>query len=387
MNETKIWDGEKELIVADKIKAVDLFTDENILTPFLAEIEKKVMSIVPDMTTATGRKYIASIAYKVAQTKTLLDGIGKDEVAKLKDLPKKIDSGRKTAREFLEKLQADYRKPLTDWEESERLRIEKEEADRAQRVADIEEMNAAATYTESSCLELPLDAMVDRLKEISDTPLTPENWGDKLEAATSAKESSSARITAAIERRKKYDADQAELARLQQAEADRKAAEAAELAAKEQAEREARIAKEAAEAARIEAEKKVKEAESAAAKAEADRIAAEAKAKSDAEEADRIAKEAAEKAAAKAEEDKQEAVRQAQEKERKRVADEQAAKDAEVARAKAEADKMAANRKHQTTINREVLACFVKQGLDEAVGKTVITLIATGTIKHCKITY
>ncbi|EES5368095.1 cell envelope biogenesis protein TolA, partial [Escherichia coli] len=39
------------------------------------------MSFVPDITTAKGRKEIAYLAYKVAQTKTYLDGLGKDLVA------------------------------------------------------------------------------------------------------------------------------------------------------------------------------------------------------------------------------------------------------------------------------------------------------------------
>ncbi|OCS62006.1 hypothetical protein BBZ50_02590 [Escherichia coli] len=52
------------------------------------------MSFVPDITTAKGRKEIASLAYKVAQTKTYLDGLGKDLVAELKEIPKLIDANR-----------------------------------------------------------------------------------------------------------------------------------------------------------------------------------------------------------------------------------------------------------------------------------------------------
>ncbi|EGT6367902.1 cell envelope biogenesis protein TolA, partial [Escherichia coli] len=54
------------------------------------------MSFVPDITTAKGRKEIAYLAYKVAQTKTYLDGLGKDLVAELKEIPKLIDANRKT---------------------------------------------------------------------------------------------------------------------------------------------------------------------------------------------------------------------------------------------------------------------------------------------------
>jgi len=118
---------ELQLIVVEQIKPLELFTAPDRLKTFLSEIDKKVMSIVADMTTAKGRKDIASIAYKVARTKTTLDDLGKAEVAKLKDLPKKIDAGRKEAREFLDALAERYRKPLTDWEAEEKSRIEAEE--------------------------------------------------------------------------------------------------------------------------------------------------------------------------------------------------------------------------------------------------------------------
>lgn len=85
------------------------------------------MSFVPDITTAKGRKEIASLAYKVAQTKTYLDGLGKDLVAELKEIPKLIDANRKTVRDRLDELKAKARQPLTDYEE-EQARIKAEEA-------------------------------------------------------------------------------------------------------------------------------------------------------------------------------------------------------------------------------------------------------------------
>ena len=50
---------------------------------------------MPDVTTKKGRDAIASIAHKVARSKTALDNIGKELVAELKDVPKKIDAERK----------------------------------------------------------------------------------------------------------------------------------------------------------------------------------------------------------------------------------------------------------------------------------------------------
>jgi hypothetical protein len=61
---------ELQLIVVEKIKPVELFTDKSMLDLLLSEVRTKVMQIVPDMSTATGRKDIASTAYQIARGKT-----------------------------------------------------------------------------------------------------------------------------------------------------------------------------------------------------------------------------------------------------------------------------------------------------------------------------
>ena len=226
---------ELQLIVVEQIKPLELFTSPKDLTVFLGEIEKKVMSIVPDMTTVKGRKEIASTSYKVVRTKTTLDELGKNEVAKLKDLPKKIDAGRKQAREFLDDLAARYRQPLTDFEKAEKARIEAEELAR----------EIANAHDEA----LAMEAFFEREREVA------------------RKEAEFAKIEAA------------------RAEADRKAQEE-----KDRAEREAKIKAEAAEAAKRESEenaaaeiKRAKEAQEAAERrekeAEAKRIADEEEAR------------------------------------------------------------------------------------------------------------
>jgi colicin import membrane protein len=106
-----------------------VFTEANAIDPILANIAKQAKSIVYDVATAQGRKEIASTAYKVAQAKTYLDGLGKDLVDEMKELPKKVDASRKAMRDFLDNLKDEIRLPLTQWEEEqERIEAEKKAA-------------------------------------------------------------------------------------------------------------------------------------------------------------------------------------------------------------------------------------------------------------------
>ncbi|MCW9157761.1 hypothetical protein N5I54_26990, partial [Klebsiella quasipneumoniae] len=84
-------------------------------------------SLVPDVTTKKGRDAIASMAHKVARSKTYIDSAGKDLVAELKALPKQIDESRRVVRERLDALKDEVRRPLTEWE-AEQERIKAEEA-------------------------------------------------------------------------------------------------------------------------------------------------------------------------------------------------------------------------------------------------------------------
>lgn len=115
---------EKQLITIESSDALNVFTITDYLEHILTEVKSKALTIVPDVHTDKGRKDIASMAYAVARTKTYLDSIGKDLVTQYKELPKKIDAGRKYARDSLDTLRDIVRKPLDDWEaEQARLKL------------------------------------------------------------------------------------------------------------------------------------------------------------------------------------------------------------------------------------------------------------------------
>lgn len=255
-----------ELVVVEKHDLMTVFTATDGLDPVLAKIASEARLIIADASTAKGRETIRSMAYKVAQSKVYLDGLGKDLVSEMKELPKKVDEHRKMAREFLEALQAEVRKPLTDYE-AEQARIEAEKKAKA-------EVEALAVKVENDHeIGLLLNAEFDRQEQAK----------------------KDAEVIAAKARDDKIAQEAAE----------RATREAAALAEKEKAEALAREV-----ALRVQAER-----------AEQDRLAAIEKGKQDA----LLAEQAKEAAARKAAQDALDAV----ENERKRVAAQQAQEDAE----------------------------------------------------------
>jgi len=115
-----------DLVLADKLEPAVLFGNEHeTLENLLEKIKTEVSSIVPDVSTAKGRKAITANVSRVTKSKTALEKAGKDHVAAQKELLKTFDARRKHAKDFLEELQKEVRKPLTEWEDKEKDRIAK----------------------------------------------------------------------------------------------------------------------------------------------------------------------------------------------------------------------------------------------------------------------
>ena len=114
----------KEIITIQKAQAMDVFTKRELIIPLLEKIEHVATQEVFDSSTDKGRKAIASMAYRVAQSKTYIESHGKDLAAELKELPKIVDSNRKYAKDFLDALRDRIRKPLDEWEaEQEAIKL------------------------------------------------------------------------------------------------------------------------------------------------------------------------------------------------------------------------------------------------------------------------
>jgi len=155
-----------DLVVIEKKNAMAVFTNNDQLDPLIEAIEKEARSLVPDVTTKKGRDAIASMAHKVARSKTYIDNAGKDLVAELKALPKQIDESRRVVRERLDALKDEVRRPLTEWE-AEQERIKAEEAMNAMHAEALEmnikfDQELAAKFEADHEMALLMDKDIDR---------------------------------------------------------------------------------------------------------------------------------------------------------------------------------------------------------------------------------
>ncbi|MFO6490493.1 coiled-coil domain-containing protein [Hafnia alvei] len=339
-----------DLVVIEKTNALAVFTNQEQLDPLIEAIEKEARSLVPDLSTKKGRDAIASMAHKVARSKTYIDNAGKDLVAELKALPKQIDESRRLVRERLDALKDEVRRPLTEWE-AEQERIKAEEAMNAMHEealvmnAEFDRQRAAKIEADHE-MALLMNEKIDRERE------------EARQKAEQAKREHEERIKREAEEKARREADEAAKREIEAAAAREREA----TLAKERAEREAKELAEKAERDRIEAEQRAeREKLEALAKAEHERIAAEEKAKREKEEAIQR-----ERAAAEARE-------QARLAEEKRIKDEEA--------------RRAADKEHRKTVNNKALQDLIAAGVPEECAKLCITEIAKGNITAISINY
>ncbi|EPT8735123.1 hypothetical protein ACVS82_001659 [Klebsiella variicola] len=318
-----------DLVVIEKKNAMAVFTNNDQLDPLIEAIEKEARSLVPDVTTKKGRDAIASMAHKVARSKTYIDNAGKDLVAELKALPKQIDESRRVVRERLDALKDEVRRPLTEWEE-EQERIKAEEA-----------MNAL--HAEALAMNEEFDRqLAARVESDHEMALLMNDAFDREQAEKKA------------EAERQRIAREEDIKRLAEEKAKREAAEQAqrEIDAAAAREREAILAKERAEREQREAAERAEREKQAA--VEAERRKAQ-------EEADRIRREAEQR-------------EQARLAEGKRKADEQARREANV--------------KHRKAVGVEVVkALMANTSLTREQAIEVLTAVKDGRIPHTGISY
>jgi colicin import membrane protein len=340
--------------------ALQVYQTPNGLDPYIDRVRQEVMGKPVDLTTDKGRKAVASRAFKVRKVKAALDGLGKEQVDRLKEIPKLIDAERKRMRDELDALADEVRKPLTEWEKAEEARI-------AIHKAEIEWFRLRAEENR----DLDAEELRATLDEV-DARIVDESWEEFEAEAHRMKARALDSLVAALAARERHEAEQAELAELRRKQAEQ-----------EQKDREAEIARQAAEKARADAEAKAQAEREAAAKREADAKAAAEKAERDRLEAIERQKQAEARAEAEklaAEQRAKDAAEAARQAEIKRQADEKAASEAE--QRKREADKA-----HKAKINRAALAAFVAGGMPEECAKQAVTLIAKGEIPKVRIEY
>lgn len=375
-------------------------------------LRAEVAKVEVDISTRQGREACASLAFKVARSKTALDRMGQELIEAENKRINDVNAERRLIRKELDGLRDEVRRPLDEWEAAEAARV------KAHQHA-LSELTFLATVWDDE----PTPDSIDEHKARADE-LSKRDWQEFKKRASDAYAMVVDKLadlrTQAIER----------IAADERAEAERQQREERERleAIRERQRREAQIASKAAEHARLAAESMAREeAAEAARKAEQEAHEAQARAKAllDAEIEEKWAAQAA---AARAEQDRLDAIQRAKdEQERherelaaaeKRRTDEATAAEArrvlaaeeakrqlqkelddKIAAEQKAADERAANLAHRRKINRaarDAIQKIVARGMDALmsesekpveIAQAIVEAIAKGEVPHCRISY
>jgi len=364
MAEGIVMSTQTELVVVPpKETALAVFTAEKGLEPWLQKIRAEVddfNKVLPELTTQKGRDRYASMAHKIAKSKTALEAVGKELSAQQKEVPKRIDAERKRVWDTLEAWQKEVRKPLDDWQAAEDRRIDAIKAD-------IEKISDHAMHTDG----VTVTALEERIARVEAVVIAGK-WAEFQVDAELAKEKTLTALYTALTNRKQYEAEQAELVRLRE-----------EKEAREKKDNEDRIAREASERATREAEEKARDEKAAAEKREADLKLAAAESERKAEQAKREQLEAEQKAEA----DRLAAI------EGQKAAVEQARLD-EIARQQAAADEITRQQKereadmaHKGAVMRAAKEALIGMNITEELAKAIVLKIARGEVPNVTINF
>lgn len=142
--------------------------DEAKRSALYAKIRKLISEQKPDLSTQAGRDRVKSFVYKITRTRTAIDAAGKEDTAELRKTIDAVNALRNDAESALKILEAEARKPLTEWEaEQERQANARKEI--------LQQLARAAAA------RLPAPDLKDLQVEIEALKLEPELWGEDLQ--------------------------------------------------------------------------------------------------------------------------------------------------------------------------------------------------------------
>lgn len=339
-------------IVPSQENALAVFTTNNGLDPFLSKIREEIDSFFVDadmdMSNAGNRKKIASMAHKIARSKTALDDAGKELTSQLKEMPRKVDAERKRMRDLLDEWKEQVRNPLTQWELAEEDRITKI----LTRIEAIEHLQFVGF--------VDVDSIKTQIENVKIT-IIDDSFAEFKDKAEAAKNKILVYLQDLLENR--IEEERAESERLR-AEEERRI-EAEKKVEIERAEREKRIAEDAARKAEQEAAERAKKEKEAAERRELEL-------KLEAEKAKREALEAEERAKKAAIETEQRLKREAEELARKEREEQQ----------RRESDKV-----HREKIHKTIVEDLMAHGLTLDEAQNVCNALKDGFISYVEIKY
>ena len=215
--------------------AVTGMTSQEVFAPdrvqkILAQIEARAKAEIPDLSTAKGRAAVASLAHKVARSKTLLDDLGKGLVSEWKKQSADVDALRRTIRDRLDSLKVEVRAPLDEWEEAEKERKRRIDAALLHLGNKAHAIINSPPGLSASAMEAEIAKFETELKP------TQEDFADSFQVATENYERCLERMRAALDVRKAQEVTaeaerRTKAAEQAAAEAERAAAEAERRAA------------------------------------------------------------------------------------------------------------------------------------------------------------
>lgn len=346
-----------DLVKIEEKNVKEIFTVEGI-EGLIDQVRLGVKDFEPDLSTVKSRKDIASMAYKVAQSKTYVEGFGKKLSTALKADAKAVDAARKHCRDTLDGIRDEIRQPLNDWEAEEDHRVSAHQAaiEYMKQWGNLRDINGE-TYNSAT--------LKHSLKTLETIQLGEKIWDEFADEATKIKKECCAVLRVRIKSQEKYEAEQLELERLR-----KKAAE------QEQKEHEARIAKEAAKQAKKEAEEK----------AEYIRLESERREREAKETIERVEREKVE-AVERAKFEKELAVKEAEHKAKKEAAFKDTQRLEKEEDERAQSKRIASNKQHRQKIESEIIEDLEMAGYEMIYIKSLIELINTNAVRHIIIQY
>jgi len=274
--ETEKQTESNALVAVDQVNTIEKFTNKDVIETIIEAHRKELESFVPDVSTAKGRKEIASFAHKFRKSKTAFEDAGKKLTAEAKQQIDAVNAERRKVRDAFDEMAAEARKPLDIWENQEKERIN-ELKGWIKHISDYADSEITLGFNSEQ-----IKANLDNLKEYKvDSAFEEfENEAHRVKAEAVAK------LEKLLEDTVKKEKEAAELERLRKEKAEREEKERKEAEEKRQAEEKARIEAEAKEKAEKEA--KEREEKLKAEKYEAEKAAKKAKEETERKRIERI---------------------------------------------------------------------------------------------------
>jgi hypothetical protein len=190
------------LIEVTEQTAADVLKDEKKFEAFYGQVEAATKTLVADISSKEGREAIASMAYKVSKTKTAIDKIRLRITEDWRKQTEEVNKAGKRISARLDALRDEVRKPLTEWEATEKARQDAVDGIMATF------RDVAPKFSDTA------EAVATRLAAVKATVISQETFRDQYPEAMHLQGQAIQALTEAHAALVRQEADQRELAEL-----------------------------------------------------------------------------------------------------------------------------------------------------------------------------